>query len=152
MRPFSIASDMKPIRIDKRVITERIETIQLTVVRLKKLRKVSAGKMMLPDNFAIAEHNLRYALEATFDICSHILARIPGAEAVEYKKMALEMGRQGIVPMKYAEETLLKMAGYRNRLTHFYFEVTPREMHEIIKNNLNDFEIFISHIKKFLVK
>ena len=42
------------------------------------------------------------------------------------------------------------MVGYRNRLTHFYFEVTPKEMYKIIQNNLGDFDKFLKYIKKIL--
>jgi len=52
--------------------------------------------------------------------------------------------------MDFAEEKLYKMAGYRNRLTHFYFEITPAELHEIIQNNLGDFRVFLKHIKIIL--
>jgi len=103
---------------------------------------------MLDDNFAIAEHYLRYALEATFDICAHILSRIPGAQVGKYREMAIEMGRQKIVPMDFAEEKLEKMTRYRNRLTHFYLEITPKEMYGIIQHNLGDFEVFLKHIKR----
>ena len=64
--------------------------------------------------------------------------------------MASEMGKQKIVPMDFAENQLYKMAGYRNRLTHFYFEITPKEMYEIIQHNLGDFDIFLKYIKKLL--
>lgn len=107
---------------------------------------------MEADTFAIAEHNLRYAIEAVFDICSHILSRIPGSQASEYKQMATQMGVQKIVPATFADEVLIQMAGYRNRLTHFYFEVSPKEMHEIVHENLGDFETFIKYIKKYLQK
>ena len=40
------------------------------------------------------------------------------------------------------------MAKYRNRLVHLYAQVTARETYDIIKNNLGDFEIFLSAIKK----
>ena len=42
------------------------------------------------------------------------------------------------------------MGGYRNRLTHFYAEVTPGEIFQIIQENLGDFEIFSQHIKEVL--
>ena len=68
----------------------------------------------------------------------------------EYKEMAIEMGRQGIVSLDFAQDTLKEMAGYRNRLTHFYFEVSAKEMYEIIQNNLDDFDEFLKYIKNFL--
>lgn len=141
---------MKQLEIDKEVIEERLDKIQQSLRRLEEFKHLTQDKFMLGDNFAIAEHYLRYALEAIFDICGHILARIPGAQVDEYKKMATEMAKQNLIPKKFAEEILVKMAGYRNRLTHFYFEITPQEMYEIARKNLGDFETFMMYIKKIL--
>jgi uncharacterized protein YutE (UPF0331/DUF86 family) len=141
---------MKKIEIDKKIIEERIKLIELYVKRVKEMQSLTDGEFALPDNFAIAAYNLRSALEATFDICAHILSRIPGVRVGEYKQMAIEMGKQGIVPRNFAEKTLYQMAGYRNRLTHFYFEVTPKEMYRICQENLKDFEIFLKYIKRLL--
>lgn len=141
---------MSNLKIDKRVIIARMKLIEKHVCRLDKLKELSKGRFALDDNFAIASHNLRCALEAAFDICAHILARIPDVQVDEYKKMALEMGRQKITPMDFAEKKLYKMAGYRNRLTHFYFEVTAEEMYKIIQNDLGDFKMFQKYIKKIL--
>lgn len=117
---------MRKSPIDKEVIIDRLDHIQRSLERLGEMQNLTPGQFMLEDNFAIAEHYLRYALEATFDICAHILARIPGAEVGEYKVMAKEMGEQKILPRDFAEGPLQEMAGYRNRLTHFYFEITPQ--------------------------
>lgn len=142
---------MTKIEIDKQVVEEKIKLIEMHLQRLKKMRNLSPRKFTLSDNFAIAAYNLRGALQATFNICAHILARIPGVRAIEYKEMAIEMGKQKIVPMDFAENQLYQMAGYRNRLTHFYFEIKPEEMYEIIQNNLEDFETFLKYIKKIVV-
>ncbi len=141
---------MEKLEVDKKIILERIDIIKKSLEKLEELQPLSPGRFILDKNFAVAEHYLRYALEATFDICAHILSRIPGAQVDEYKKMAIEMGKQKIISMDFTEAKLYKMAGYRNRLTHFYFEVTPEEMYDIIQNNLDDFRIFLKHIKKFV--
>lgn len=141
---------MKDLKIDKKTILERIDIIQKSLKKLNNLKSLTPGKFMLDDNFAIAEHYLRYALEAIFDICAHILSTIPGAQVGEYRKMAIEMGKQKIIPMDFAKKQLYEMGGYRNRLTHFYLEVTPEEMYKIIQDNLGDFEVFIKQIKKLL--
>ena len=141
---------MKNLEINKKIILERIDIIQNSLKKLNQMKNLTPGQFMREENFALAEHYLRYALEAVFDICAHILSRIPGVQVDEYKKMAIEMGKQKIIPKDFAEKTLFKMAGYRNRLTHFYFEVTPKEMYEIVKNNLGDFEIFFKAHQKLL--
>lgn len=138
------------ININKETIEEKIKLVELHLQRLKECQQLSEKDYNLHKNFDSAAWNLRCALEATFDICAHILSRIPGVKIDEYKKMALEMGKQKIVPMEFAETKLQEMAKYRNRLTHFYAEVMPKEMHGIIQNDLDDFDFFLKHIKKVL--
>lgn len=137
--------------IEKDVIQSRLKSIELHIGRLKEMREMSVSDFLDSDNFAITSHNLRSALEATFDIAGHILARIPGVKFREYKEMARELGKQGIVSQEFSKR-LEKMEGYRNRLTHFYFEVKPKEMYGIIQNDLGDFSIFMKSIKSFLKK
>ena len=141
---------MNKIDINKKLIIDRIDIIQKSVERLKKMRKMSQGKFALEDNFAIAEHNLRRALEAGFDIGSHILSRIPHVQVSAYKEIAQKLGEYKIISKKFAENNLTEMAGYRNRLTHFYFDVTPLEMYKIVKKDLGDFDTFLNYIKVFL--
>ena len=138
------------MEIDKSTIVERMKLIERYVTRLRGLQSLSNGDFYSPDNSDIAAYNLRSALEAIFDICGHILARIPGAQIDEYKKMAMEMGRQGIVSKEFAENILIKMAGYRNRLTHFYFEIGQKEIYEIIQHDLGDFDTLLKYIKRYL--
>jgi len=54
----------------------------------------------------------------------------------------VELGKRGIIDQKFAEDKLVEMAGYRNRLVHFYEEITPKELYQIITQDLNDLEIF----------
>lgn len=44
------------------------------------------------ENFTIAEHYLKRALEAVFDIGTHIISRIPGERASSYKDIVLILG------------------------------------------------------------
>ncbi len=142
---------MKESKIDEKIILDRIDIIQKSLKKLEGLKSLTPGKFMLDENFAIAEHYLRYALEATFDICAHVLSKIPGARIGSYAEMAEDMGRQNLLPQKFVKEKFIEMGRYRNRLTHFYLEVKPKEMYDIIQSDLGDFEIFLKHIKKLLV-
>lgn len=52
------------------------------------------------------------------------------------------MGKKGILNAKFADNQLAQMAGYRNRMIHYYDEITDREILKIIRENLKDFETF----------
>ena len=141
---------MKRIPINQELILARLEEILKDIEELKYFQKVSLEKFKEGKNFAIAEHYLRRALEAIFDIGSHILSRIPGVRPSSYKEIAILLGETGIVNEEFAKDKLLKMAGYRNRLIHFYLEVKKDELYTIIKNNLSDIEEFCKIVKNFL--
>jgi len=72
---------------------------------------------------AAAESFLRRALEALLDLGRHVLAKGLGERALEYKQIALALRRAGVLD-EACGDILVDMAGYRNRLAHFYDEVT----------------------------
>jgi uncharacterized protein YutE (UPF0331/DUF86 family) len=100
-------------------------------------------------NPPFVESYLRRSLEAIFDIGRHILAKTYGSRGIEYKAIAGELGEKGIITGELAD-LLVKMAGYRNRMIHFYREVTPDEIHDIVTHNLPDFDRFIREIVLFI--
>ena len=44
------------------------------------------------------------------------------------------------------------MAGYRNRMVHFYKEITNEELYNLIKKDLDDIERFLVEIQHFIEK
>jgi uncharacterized protein YutE (UPF0331/DUF86 family) len=103
------------------------------------------------DTPAVAESYLRRSLKAIFDIGRHIVAKSAGKAAVEYKEIAGAMSREGVITKELGGNLRL-MAGYRNRLVHFYHQVSDRELYEIITRNLNDIDRFVKEIRAFLVE
>jgi uncharacterized protein YutE (UPF0331/DUF86 family) len=82
---------------------------------------------------------LRRALEALFDIGGHILAKRFGSPVTEYKEIAQGLFERKILQKKEAD-SLRKMAGYRNRMVHFYHEISLEELQEICAHHLDDFD------------
>jgi len=91
----------------------------------------------------------KYALEAIFDIGRHIIAKHAGKGSVEYKEIARLLGRNGVTS-EGLSETLILMAGYRDRMVHFYQEVTELELYEILIKNLADIIQSTKEIGAFL--
>jgi len=100
-------------------------------------------------NPAAAESFLRRSIEAMFDIARHILSKTYEFKSMEYKDVAQALGQKKIVTAEYAE-TLVKMAGYRNRMVHYYKEIKAEELFEILQKDLGDIEGFIREIEIFL--
>jgi len=89
---------------------------------------------------AAAESYLRRALEAVLGLGRHILAKGLGEGTLEYKQVALALQRAGVLD-EASGDVLVDMAGYRNRLTHFYDEVTTPELFEICADRVADIRL-----------
>ncbi len=133
--------------LDKDTILRRINGIQQETAELKKLASIPFGDFKDGVGFKLAQFHLHRALEGIFHISAHILSRIPGGQATEYKEMARKCGEYGIVPKDFSLRALSEMAGYRNRLVHFYAEISPEEIYDIINNRLGDFDTFLKGAK-----
>ncbi len=44
------------------------------------------------------------------------------------------------------------MAKYRNRLVHFYAQISPEELYKIIQEDLGDFDVFLAAVKQVLTQ
>lgn len=121
---------------------------------LELLRKLSAyplEQFAREDyHFDVAKLHLREALEGVFHIGAHILSRLNGGRGTEYKDIAKKLGELGIVEKEFANSALARMAGYRNRLTHFYAEIKPEELYGILHHDLGDFNMFLGAVKNVL--
>ncbi len=84
------------------------------------------------------------------DIGSHILSRIPGARPASFKDIPRLLEKYKMIPSDFANQSLARMAGYRNRMVHFYGEITERELYAIIQEELGDLYSFIGFIERVL--
>jgi uncharacterized protein YutE (UPF0331/DUF86 family) len=90
-----------------------------------------------PRDVAAAESYVRRALEALLDLGRHVLGKGLGKGALEYKQVAVALQREGVLDERTGS-ALVEMAGYRNRLVHFYDEVGAGELYEICTRRLGD--------------
>jgi uncharacterized protein YutE (UPF0331/DUF86 family) len=143
---------MRKLPLKSQSIIPRIDGIAKDIEKLRILAKLSQEEFYdaTKDHYDVAKLRLREALEGVFNIGAHILSRIEGGRASEYREIARKLGEQGIVEKEFADKELSQMARYRNRLTHFYAEITPHELYDIINNNLDDFETFLAAVKNVL--
>jgi len=144
---------MKNLPLNKKILINRLAEIEADCQELSQFQKISLKEFKKSYDYAIAEHFLRRALEAVFDLSSHIISRIPlrpGERPEGYKTIAIALGKHKIIPKSFAEGPLLQMAGYRNRMVHFYQEITNEELYQIIKEDLGDLEKFCSFVKKLI--
>ena len=129
---------MSPDKVSKRVVIERLEWVDHMVQEIEGL-PLDDYDLFFSDNRNVwtAESCLRRALEALLDLGRHILAKGFAIGITEYKEIATRSQEVGILTKE--EATLLrKLAGYRNRMVHFYHEVQPDELFALCADNLDD--------------
>jgi len=129
---------MSPGKLSKRVIGDRLAWIDKMVAEIRALPLDSYEEFSANQRDAwAAEPCLRRALEALFDLGRHILAKGFAQGVTEYKQIASELEAAGVLSHSRAG-LLSSLAGYRNRLVHFYHEVTSEELYEICRDDLDD--------------
>ena len=143
---------MRRLPLKSQSIIPRIDGITKDIEKLRTLVKVPQGEFYnaANDHYDVAKLRLREALEGVFNIGAHILSRIEGGRATAYREIAKKLGEHGIVEKEFADNELSRMAGYRNRLTHFYAEIISHELYDIINNNLGYFETFLVAVKNVI--
>ncbi|MBI3459194.1 DUF86 domain-containing protein [Candidatus Azambacteria bacterium] len=143
---------IKRIPLKSQSIIPRLDGITKDIKKLREINALSIVEFSDEQKgyFDIAKLRLRESLEGIFHIGAHILSRIEGGRTTEYKEIAKKLGEFGIIEKGFANNVLIRMAGYRNRLTHFYAEITSEEIRQILSEHLDDFEIFLSAIKQVL--
>jgi uncharacterized protein YutE (UPF0331/DUF86 family) len=141
---------MTPSQLRYRVVVERISWVQEMV---RSIRGLSLGtyEEFSGDsrNFAAAESYLRRGLEALLDLGRHILAKGFGTGVSEYKEIAGELNRKGVLTQREAAK-MRQLAGYRNRMVHFYNEISNTELHEICSLHLGDVEVVLAALTRWL--
>ena len=69
----------------------------------------------------------------------------------EYKTIAQGLGTLKVVPREFVS-TLIQMAGYRNRMVHFFLEITPSELYQLIIARRGDLRRFVDCCVEYLDK
>ena len=141
---------MTPSILREKVISERIKWIKQMMSELRSLpfetyERFSSERR----NIAAAESYLRRALEALLDLGRHILAKGFGRAVAEYKEIAGELHRTGVMTAEDSEKLRI-LAGYRNRMVHFYHEISEREIYQICTRDLGDIETVLDSLLKWI--
>jgi len=140
------------VPLNREVLQARISYIEDSLRSLERFKGIPYNEFHSnSDNFRIAFYDLHRVLEAIMDIGTHILSRIQGARPTSYKDIPRLLEKNKIISADYAMNSLSKMAGYRNRMVHFYGEITEREIYDIIQEELVDFYTFLTQINELLV-
>ncbi|MBP7584237.1 MAG: DUF86 domain-containing protein [Spirochaetes bacterium] len=141
---------MTKAKIRESVISERVSWIREMLTGIEKLPLADMRSFAEdPRNTAAAESYLRRALEALMDLGRHILAKGFAVDVADYKGIPAKLGELGIITPDTAA-TMKKLAGYRNRMVHFYNEISETELYEICRDELKDVNSVLNGILSWI--
>ncbi|MGI6129964.1 MAG: type VII toxin-antitoxin system HepT family RNase toxin [bacterium] len=136
---------------NRQFLAERTQIIRASIARLQELSSLTkedfTGNL---DNYAIAEHHLRRALQALLDLGRHIVVKNNFGNPASYREVLDLLGQHSVLDPDFARK-IRAMASYRNRLVHDYAEVTNEEMINILKNELGDLTQLLNLLLAFTV-
>jgi len=139
---------MTPGSIDLKIVRDRLQLVEQSLEDLHALPHSSLDEFMADRrNPLAADAALRRGLEAMFDVARHLLAKGLGIGSLEYREVARETADNGLVSDATLAQRMLEMAGYRNRLTHHYDEVTSEELFGVVAHDLEDLERLASALR-----
>ncbi len=132
---------MTPGEVSLKIVGDRLRIVALSLDDLRALPQSSLAEFTSDRrNVLAADAALRRALEALFDVVRHLLAKAFGAGGLEYREVATLAEQHGLIRERQLSQQLYEMAGYRNRLTHHYDDVTPEELYGLVTTRLADVE------------
>jgi uncharacterized protein YutE (UPF0331/DUF86 family) len=141
---------MTPSGLRAKIIAERTSWIRRMLDSIRALPLATSVVFRAdPRNVAAAESHVRRALEALLDLGRHVLAKGFGRPVAEYKDIARGLLEAGVLEER--EGTVLRhLAGYRNRLVHFYHEVSELELYEICTGEIGDIEMVLAAVLRWI--
>jgi uncharacterized protein YutE (UPF0331/DUF86 family) len=142
---------MTPGAISERVVADRLAKARGLLLDLRGLPLEDFVTFVADRrNVWAAESCLRRSLEALFDLSRHILSKGFGHGVAEYKAIAAELQAACVLPAREAA-TLRTLAGYRNRMVHFYNEISEVELYQVCSSELSDVEAVLGAIERWIV-
>lgn len=135
---------------------ERIEklvgSLRTALALLNELRLMPAASFLADAHKqSSAKYNFMAAIEAAIDIASHLISRGAWRAPEDYADTFQVLCEAGIIDPDFTAE-LKKMARFRNRLAHLYWDVDTNELRRILETKLPDFERYMGCIGAYLAK
>jgi uncharacterized protein YutE (UPF0331/DUF86 family) len=141
---------MSPSKVRLKTVTAKAELIRDMLAAIETLPLASEADFSAdPRMVAAGESFLRRSLEGLLDLGRHVLAKGFGKVVPDYAAVADELAAQGILLPETAAKLRL-MARYRNRMVHFYDDVTPIELYGVLTRERADVEEVLEGIQRWL--
>ena len=138
------------IQFDEDTIRRLGSELVSALDRLRELAALPQDTFLAdPHKIASAKYNFIVAIEAAVDMGSHLISKNRWRTPEDYADTFRVLGEKGVFEVPFVQE-LVKMARFRNRLVHLYWEVDEREVYRILTTRLDDLERFLKGIGEYI--
>lgn len=136
--------------LDPERVAGFVGDIRHSRTRLRAIAEMTEQEFLSDaDSQDIARSRLLTAIQAALAICYHICAKELDHVPKDYAGCFDRLGEAGIIDVGLAAR-LAQMARFRNRLVHVYWDTDYRQVHRIIRDDLDDLESFVQSAEKLL--
>jgi uncharacterized protein YutE (UPF0331/DUF86 family) len=143
---------MTPSGLREKVIAERVAWIAQMLADIRALPLEDPGAFAADRRtLAAGESCLRRALEALLDLGRHVLSKGLGLAVAEYRDIPRHLAQSGVISAEDAD-VMGQMARYRNRMVHFYHEVSARELYDLLTTRLADIEHLTAALTRWMAE
>jgi uncharacterized protein YutE (UPF0331/DUF86 family) len=130
---------------------KRLNKYYLTLLEIQKLEKETFIKEDLYR--ASSERYLQIAIESCLNIGNRLISLYQFKKPVDtpetYADIFIGMKKLGVIDDDFGQR-LVKMAKFRNRLVHMYWEIDAETLYRFINNDLEDFKLFEQNVVEYL--
>jgi uncharacterized protein YutE (UPF0331/DUF86 family) len=125
--------------VDPAKVEGRVRLLDEYLKVLRRLATLPQQELIAdPIPLGSAKYYLQVAIESCIDMANHIIASERFRAPKDYADAFKVLSEEGIVPADFLSG-LQRMARFRNRLVHLYWEVDAEMIYEILQQRLDEF-------------
>ena len=140
---------MSPKPLDLKMVGDRLAYQARLMTDLRRLPVDSLADFQSDwRNVPTAESLLRRAIESLLDVARHLLSSAFGMGSLEYRQVAQLAAEEDVLRDPELAARFVQIAGFRNRLTHYYEAVTPEELYNILCHHVSDLDAVAAELRR----
>ncbi len=138
------------MEIDKEKVKKRFSEIDESLAEIRRLVSLPEEDFWAArENMAAVKYYLLQAIEGAGSVCVHIAAKKFSRGVSAFGECFEILGREKALSQKLVTR-LRRMAKFRNKLIHQYWEMDDRNIFDYAKKDLIDFENFMRETGKII--
>jgi len=136
--------------VDRRRVEEIFRNLDGYLAQLRTLQRCSQSELTEdPIRLGATKYYLQVAVESCIDVANRLIARQGWRKPNSFADVFAVLGEAGLLEQTFAR-TLMRMAQFRNRLVHLYWDVDGPTIYQILQENLGDLEHFEAIVLGYL--